>query len=453
VACAALAAASGGGSERELLQPGCGVVSLEGEMIRVRRHRGAATATAGLLVIAVLVAGCGVGAARHGRMARPPATGHAGAAPGAAPGGSMLALESLTMVTPRIGWAMAVDRDGYPVTVVRTIDGGRVWRAAGPAGLHGQGLRVAFYGACGAWATWSFTLRRAWPVTYRTTNCGRTWHAMGRVPVAAIGASAPDMVTRRLGWVTAGLGAAGPGSGIAIFRTTDGGRAWRQVELTTVVGQGRPTRGAIPFGCAKGFAMFSSATTGWVAGSCAGGSPGFWVSRDGGGRWRRQRLPRPSGAGIMASCQCGLTGPVFSSPADGALWAGGLPGPPALAAAAYLTRDGGRTWHPIRLPGGRVPLQAPDFTDPRHGFVIGGTLTPDGTPAGGVALYGTADGGATWTARSAIPLLGQATLDFLTPEIGFATAISYPHYHPHLLRTSDGGATWTAIPARLGGHR
>jgi photosystem II stability/assembly factor-like uncharacterized protein len=421
-------------------------------MVRVRKHRRAAMATAWALILAVLFTGCGDGA-RHGGTVRPPAAGRGATASRAARVRSKVALESLQMVTPRVGWAMAVDRDGYPVTVVRTSDGGRVWRAAGPPGLHGQGLRAAFYGPSDAWATWSFTLRRAWPVTYQTADGGRTWQRMGRVPVAAIGASAPDMVTRRLGWVTAGLGVAAGSSGIAIFRTTDGGATWRIVELTTGGGQGSPTSGAIAFGCDKSFAVFSSARTGWVAGACAGGPPTFWTSRDAGITWRRQPLPRPSGTGVLTSCQCGLTAPVFTSPKDGALWAGGLPGPPALAAAMYLTRDGGRTWHPIRLPGARVPLQAPDFTDARHGFVIGGKLTAGGTLAGGVVLYATDDGGATWTARSASPLLGQATLDFLTPAVGFATLISYPQFRPYLLHTSDGGATWTAIPARLASHR
>jgi photosystem II stability/assembly factor-like uncharacterized protein len=260
------------------------------------------------------------------------------------------------------------------------------------------------------------------------------------------------MVTGRLGWVTAGLGIAAGSSGIAIFRTADGGIRWRLVELTP--GQGSQTPGAIPFGCDKGnAAVFSDARTGWVAGSCAGGRPAFWVSRDGGRTWRHQPLPQRSGTGMLASCQCFLTAPVFTSPEDGALWATDMPGPPALAAAAYLTRDGGRTWTPVRLPGGRVPLQAPDFVDGQQGFVIAGRLATGMQPPGDVRLYATADGGATWASRSASPLLGQAALDFVTPAAGFATLISYGPLRSYLLRTSNGGRTWTGVPARLAGER
>ncbi len=355
------------------------------------------------------------------------------------------------MLTPRIGWAVAVDKNGFPLAVVRTTDGGREWRTAGPPGLRGQPLRAAFYGAREAWVTWSSPGSRGRPVTYRTTDGGRTWARMGSIPIAAIGASAPDMVTGQLGWVTAGLGIAAGSSGIAILRTVDGGERWRLVELTT--GTGGQAPGAIPFGCDKGnAAVFSGARTGWVAGSCAGGRPAFWVSRDGGRSWRYQPLPRRSDTGMLADCQCFLTTPVFTSPEDGALWATDMPGPPARAAAAYLTRDGGRTWRPVRLPGHRVPLLTPDFVDGQRGFVIGGRLTQGLRPPRDVRLYATADGGATWTSRSASPLLPQATLDFVTPAVGFATVISYGPLRSYLLQTRNGGAAWTSVPARLTGR-
>jgi len=83
-------------------------------------------------------------------------------------------------------------------------------------------------------------------------------------------------------------------------------------------------------------------------------------------------------------------------------------GPAPLAAAAYLSRDGGRTLTPIRLPGGRVPLQTPGFFDAQHGFVIGGRLTTKGGQvAGDVRLYATADSGATCATSAMPPRIGQ----------------------------------------------
>ena len=112
------------------------------------------------------------------------------------------------MFTPRLGWAVTVDRDGVFVDVVRTADGGLTWRSAGPRGLHGLQLQASFDSARDAWVTWSFPGPRGWPVTYRTTDGGLHWQLMGRVRIAAIGGSAPDMVTPRTGWVTASLGVA-----------------------------------------------------------------------------------------------------------------------------------------------------------------------------------------------------------------------------------------------------
>lgn len=157
--------------------------------------------------------------------------------------------------------------------------------------------------------------------------------------------------------------------------------------------------------------------------------------------------------GLCASCwrtsayEYFLTAPIFTSPQDGALWGSGIPVQHALSTAAYVTHNGGRAWTPVRLPGGRVPLQTPDFVDGQHGFVIGGRLPRLGQVARDVRLYATADGGATWTARSASPLLRQASLDFVTPAVGFATLVSYGPLRSCLLETRDGGATWTSVPA------
>jgi len=351
------------------------------------------------------------------------------------------------MITGQVGWAVSAGDDGNPRGLVRTTDGGRVWSDAGPPGLTGAGLRAAFYGTNDAWVTWNGRRSRARPVTYRTADGGATWSRMRTIPMAVPGASAPDMVTGQVGWVTADLGAAAGSSGIAVFRTTDGGAGWQLVELTY---PGRETPGAIPFGCDKGDAVFSSVTTGWVAGACAGGPPTFWVSHDGGRTWRHQPLPRPDGSGRLARCQCNLTDPVFTSPRDGALWGSDIPAAHGLSDAAYVTHDGGQDWTPIHLPGGRVPLNTPDFVDSQHGFVTGGRPAEQGQAPWDVRLYATTDGGATWAARAADTRLGQAALDFVTSAAGFATLISYSPLRSQLLETSNGGASWTGVPARLG---
>src|SRR5436190_1166842 len=169
-------------------------------MARSRKHCRTARLGAWLLIVAALVPACGV------VRSRPPA--RSSVRPSAEPAPSHVALESLRMITPQVGWAVSADDDGNPRGIVRTTDGGRAWSNAGPPGLTGQGLRAAFYGTNDAWVTWSGRRSRARPVTYRTADGGATWSRMGTIPMAVPGASAPDMVTGQVGWVTADLGVA-----------------------------------------------------------------------------------------------------------------------------------------------------------------------------------------------------------------------------------------------------
>src|SRR6266566_7059375 len=109
-------------------------------------HRRGVGPVAWLLILAAVSSGCGgarsplpVAASRSASSPSTPAP-----SPSAGPLPSQVALESLRMITTQVGWAVAVDHNGYPLAVVRTIDGGRVWREAGPPGLRGQGLQAAF---------------------------------------------------------------------------------------------------------------------------------------------------------------------------------------------------------------------------------------------------------------------------------------------------------------------
>ncbi len=92
------------------------------------------------------------------------------------------------------------------------------------------------------------------------------------------------------------------------------------------------------------------------------------------------------------------------------------------------------------------------MVDGQRGFVIGGRLGRGVQPPRDVRLYATTDGGTNWTSRSASPLLGQATPDFVTPAAGFASVISYGPLPSYLLQTSNDGRTWTGVPARLVGR-
>lgn len=110
--------------------------------------------------------------------------------------------------------------------------------------------------------------------------------------------------------------------------------------------------------------------------------------------------------------------------------------------------DGGRTWAFSFLPGclqdcgdGSV-----SFLDAEHGFASTG---PGAT--GTTLLYGTSDGGATWSPVAAIPSTpAGAQILFTSPVDGWAVndIVDRGGIGPDgtLWRTVDGGVTWAAAP-------
>jgi photosystem II stability/assembly factor-like uncharacterized protein len=354
-----------------------------------------------------------------------------------------LALQSVRMITATTGWAVGGGPDQATTTLVRTTDGGRTWRDAGPPGLRGAFLwNASFYSARVAWLTLLHAnLTR--PVIYQTTDGGLTWRRTGTVGIHATYASAPDMLGE-LGWMTAtwdfGMGK----ESLAIFRTTDGGARWRLAELSTPV---HHTPGALPGVCGKNDAVFPTPAVGWITAYCISIGPApLWRSRDEGRTWRHVGLPSPWRPGLLSACQCNVSGPAFTSPRTGAIWGQAGPGtaPQDLAGIAYLTHDGGRTWMLVRLPTGLEPIGAPDLVGSRLGYALGGRLGPSGAQARWVRLFVTSDGGATWTLRPVGRLPATAILDFVTQTTGFALVPGARY----LLRTTDGGIIWTVTPTR-----
>jgi photosystem II stability/assembly factor-like uncharacterized protein len=228
------------------------------------------------------------------------------------------------------------------------------------------------------------------------------------------------------------------GAPMLIFRTVDGGIRWSQVEMTPATGIA--PRGALPVGCSVYGMTFLNNTTGWVSGQCSGLTTLFDVTHDGGGTWAQQAID---------CVQCLFYPPQFASSRDGQMF--GENGVGIL----FVTGDGGRTWTRRTEPTGN----APDFVDARHGFTLG--LTGNDNPS--TVLWLTADDGATWSQATNGAIHGDgpsetASLDFITPRIGWAVSVwfgnqglltngqtPYPTSPPALWQTSDAGSTWTLV--------
>jgi photosystem II stability/assembly factor-like uncharacterized protein len=134
---------------------------------------------------------------------------------------------------------------------------------------------------------------------------------------------------------------------------------------------------------------------------------------------------------------------------------GGIGAATAPANELLQSTDGGRTWvdrlHYTGIYGGTQVFGA-------NGFTWSIDMTPSGCPPGGgscskpqsnaLTLYGTKDGGATWSALPA-PSFPVEDVFFLDPSRGWAASGS-PETglgSDVLYQTADGGKTWSRIAA------
>jgi photosystem II stability/assembly factor-like uncharacterized protein len=107
------------------------------------------------------------------------------------------------------------------------------------------------------------------------------------------------------------------------------------------------------------------------------------------------------------------------------------------------TADGGARWTRVRFPVSTdVELT---FSDPKHGWFVGGDQSFDGN-SGPFPLYSTADGGSTWTR---LPLPPGGGFAFRNPAEGWAAVPT--EAGTKVFSTNDGGLTWMAHPLPQGG--
>ena len=356
------------------------------------------------------------------------------AAPGAAVG-------DLSMYTETTGWAQRLS-DG---AVLHTTRGVQSWSLASPPSGD-RILAVAFVDAetaraltVPAGASGDATVQ-----SWATADGGVTWSQGGSFSVQAMVAGAEgglDFVDAEDGWFSQTEGAAGI-SGMAVFRTTNGGGAWTRVAETDGIGaMGSKSTGVIPTDCAALQAAFVSATTGWLTGSCAAGAPPFLLTEDGGVTWTAQALPS------LAASSGGDTTfpPTFTSAQTGTMLVEETD-QDQVSVALYTTADGGHTWTLKSIMAGTA-LGA-DFIDADRGWLV--TTDPEGTGAA-PDIFSTADGGSTWDRLNAFPFIG-VRLDFLTSSVGWAaTDIGQVSegVPTALFQTLDGGRNWTAVTDRI----
>jgi photosystem II stability/assembly factor-like uncharacterized protein len=229
-----------------------------------------------------------------------------------------------------------------------------------------------------------------------------------------------------------------------IYRSTDGGQTWIEVASARpfeATGSGLQLQAGL-----YGDSAFLNATTGWVTGiNLADDLVYLYMTRDGGRTWHPQKLPLPL---RVTSPWEGVTrAPKFFTARRGILpvFYDNLDPqsyrPIASLAIFFATDDGGMTWTSTTpVSMARSGIVLDYYGRSPRAYSF--VDANHGWLADGDVLYATTDGGHHWMKISTTgPLTDVMQLDFISPLIGWAVRKT----SPFLLKTLDGGHTWVPV--------
>jgi photosystem II stability/assembly factor-like uncharacterized protein len=337
--------------------------------------------------------------------------------------GTVQPLSMIRMFSPRNGWALSTQ------AVLFTTDGGKSWKDVTPPQVTITPDATAdFYSTNLAWVALP-------PVNdiihiYSTINEGKSWTPSSfGVNAGTTAASQLFFVDPQHGWLLSPQAVQSGSEAVVIYRTTNGGRTWREV---SVARPDNPPHAAnvLPFSGDKQGISFVNASTGWVAGTVPkADTVWLYVTHDGGSTWKQQSLSIPSN---VKGAQITTLPPRFFSSSNGILPVLFLASNGVRTVDFYQTTDGGTTWKSTSTL--TLSLVIRSFVNLNQGWSTDDTN-----------LYMTQDGGHTWTQLNPnMSLKGVTHLDFVTNQIGYAIS-GANNGSPFLLQTTDGGKTWTTV--------
>jgi len=262
---------------------------------------------------------------------------------------------------------------------------------------------------------------------FRSTDQGATWQRRSWPPYAGGGGNPViSFVDDRYGW------ALFPGvpstqcqqAGAQLWRTTDGAASWQLV--ASVQPPGTAASG-LTFEQCKEYAMFSDRSHGFIAGHDTSRNPIISRTADGGVTWSQSTLPDPPGYVTNAGGNALQVASIRSFPS--LLLA--VAESPAGAQFVFGSTDGGTTWS-FRAQSSVNPYVRVALVTAARWVVIGN----DGNG------QETTDAGKTWHAYSCDyqDAAGVAsTFVFADSSVGYGTV------RGGIQRTTDGGLHWTRL--------
>lgn len=375
---------------------------------------------------------------------------------------SPIVVAEVQMFSSGAGWAVGVDttRVTNALFLLRTADGGRHWHDVTPRTGWMAGAAPELLDADHAWLMTFATQGQV--SVLRTTDGGAVWRETvikdpKLLGISSFGLGHITFTDGRYGWLFLAYDYNGDQQG-TLYRSSDGGSTWAVASTTD------PERGegnAIPWqGGKQGFG-FVDAHTGWLTATSYQSRPLLYVTHDGGVTWNEVSYPYGGGGPIGPSQ--GVTAPRFLTRSAGYFVIG------ALESEIYWTFDAGATWS-VTLVRACCDYQ---FVNTRTGFAVGYAVPIGPTDDFSQNLWRTDDGGLHWrierariNAQTAYEVTNHfhttiSSFEFVDPKVGYAVrdsgpvtlaSTASPSPAPstyRLLKTMDGGATWLNVPYEI----
>jgi len=316
------------------------------------------------------------------------------------------ALWAVSFIDEQTGWVIGGSYDGHGL-VLGTSDGGKSWVTLASLEILPPGGRtqLRFVDAQSGWLLTSVLL---------PGNVG--------------GCSPPSTAL--------------PQCRTVIFRTSDGGRSWREqlsVEQPSKLGPG--LRGLSAVDDRHAWAIRLTA----IGVACSPFNCNLEVvATSDGERWESvAMLPAFSDQLDFIDQRTGWAATYTAK---------NEPGQPDNTATVVVTHDGGRTWTPQLSIDGQGQFQIA-FTDQRSGWALVATNDCVGTPCTSYSLYQTTDGGGSWmklqdgtaptswwSPRNNLSLLGGPRIIYA--KMGWIPVLYDGSGTDAVLLTTDGGRTW-----------
>jgi len=240
----------------------------------------------------------------------------------------------------------------------------------------------------------------------RTVDGGKNWRATNMIPTEPGNVPAVktiDFVNATHGWLAVSYGTGAGSELVEIYQTINGGDTW-----ALIASPRQRIANGIPGGGIKTGLRFIDANRGWLTGLWYGDTAWLYVTDDSSKTWKQQAIKVPTGYSTEAGA-VETRPPMFFGTSTGilplAFHSQGLP------VIFYMTDDKGMNWKstvPIKSAANLPFIWS--FANIKEGFVTDH-----------VQLFTTADSGQTWkTIKPNMDLKDVTQIDFVTNNVGWA---------------------------------